>query len=68
MNPLHRRAAAAAAPAQEPTIEWEGQWRFEPEGDPVFNHGIADQRIGPVTEEAPTRGKAVWTEALPNSK
>nr|WP_237419021.1 ETX/MTX2 family pore-forming toxin [Kitasatospora sp. SID7827] len=26
------------------------------------------QRIGPVTEEAPTRGKAVWTEALPNSK
>ncbi|MFD0560642.1 hypothetical protein ACFQ2M_00335 [Kitasatospora saccharophila] len=26
------------------------------------------QRIGPVTEEAPLRGKAVWTETLPNSK
>ncbi|MEV7025200.1 hypothetical protein [Kitasatospora sp. NPDC093558] len=26
------------------------------------------QRIGPVTEEAPIIGKAVWTEALPDSK
>ncbi|MBV6696768.1 hypothetical protein [Kitasatospora aureofaciens] len=26
------------------------------------------QRIGPVTEEAPLKGKAVWTETLPNSK
>ncbi|MFE2407761.1 hypothetical protein ACFXDE_05385 [Kitasatospora sp. NPDC059408] len=36
-------AAPQAALAQQPTVECDGKWHFEPIGDPVFKREIADK-------------------------
>ncbi|MFC8717997.1 hypothetical protein [Kitasatospora sp. NPDC057198] len=67
--PLAVPPAAAPARAQEPTVECDGQWHFEPVGDPAFKREIADKftldnRNGPEPLDQTERTKESLTKTF----